>query len=769
MPLSDEEIVRQLMSTFKAEADEHLEVLNERLLELEKGTVDDRRGLLEEIFREAHSLKGAARAVDAGAIETIAHRIENVFAVAKRGELELKPNHFDLLYEGLDCMKAALSAVIEGAGTPDHSGLLVRLDRVVAPGADAPQGAVAAPVDTGQSAGRLKNKSRGANGATGSAAADPKRKRNTKRNGGVEETVRVSTRKLDALMTHVEELLVSKIRTEQRVSELKDLKSALQDWQKSWFKHRGAYDKLRRQPHEDLVEILSFLGENQENLKHFWSHTNRLLQDFSKDSMRMSLITEDLQEDIRRVRMLPVTSIFEGYKRMVRDLARAQNKQINLQVIGAETELDKRLIEGIKDPLMHLIRNAIDHGIETSGVRAAAGKPAMGTIKLCAGQQGNTIKIEIEDDGTGLNIDKIKAIAVDKGVISAQESRALSDEDARLLIFQSGFSTADKVTSVSGRGIGLDVVKTNIEKLNGLVHVSPGSAGGTRFTLSLPLTLSTSRVLLIETAGETYAVPTAAVERIVRVDRDEVFTVGDRDVIRVAERSISLVGVRNILELPNDEGSGKSGKLPVIILGAAEKRVAFAVDSLLGETEIVIKSLGKMMSRVRNVSGATILGNGKVVMILNVGDMIKAARRTKHRSAPESRTAPPKTPVKKKKDVTVLVVDDSITTRIMEKNILESAGYHVSLANDGLEALETLRRDHFDLIVSDVDMPRMNGFELTTKVKQSEELQNLPVVLVTALDSTADKARGLECGADAYIVKHSFDQRNLLETIEQLV
>ena len=765
MPLSDEEIMRQLMSTFKAEADEHLEVLNKRLLELEKNTADDRGGLLEEIFREAHSLKGAARAVDAGSIEAIAHQTENVFAAAKRGELELKPSHFDLLYEGFDYMKTALSAVVEGTSSPDNSGLLTRLNRVATPDADAFQQGVAAQVDPGRSTATPKNGRPAANRSNGSTNANSK----AKRNGGVEETVRVSTRKLDALMTHVEELLVSKIRTEQRISELKDLKGALQEWQKSWFKNRGAYDKLRRQPHEDLVGILSFLGENQENLKHFWLHTNRLLQDFSKDSTRMSLITEDLQEDIRRVRMLPVASLFEGYKRMVRDLARAQNKQINLQVVGTGTELDKKLIEGIKDPLMHLIRNSIDHGIEAPGVRVAAGKPAVGTIKLTAGQHGNVIKIEIEDDGAGLNLDKIRAVAVDKGVITEQESRALSDEDVRLLIFQSGFTTADKVTSVSGRGVGLDVVKINIEKLNGLVHVNPSSAGGTRFTFNLPLTLSTSRVLLIEAAGETYAIPTAAVERIVRVDRDEIFTVGDKDVIRIEDRSISLVSVRNILESPSDEESEKSGKLPVIILGAAEKRVAFVVDSLLGETEIVIKSLGKMMSRVRNVSGATILGNGKVVMILNVGDMIKAARRTQLRSAPEPRAAKPNTSVELKKDVTVLVVDDSITTRIMEKNILESAGYHVFLANDGLEALETLRRDHFDLIVSDVDMPRMNGFELTTRVKQSEELQDLPVVLVTALDSTADKARGLECGADAYIVKHSFDQKSLLETIEQLV
>ncbi len=759
MPISDEKIMQQLMSTFKAEADEHLEALNKHLLDLEKNSTGDHKSILEEVFREAHSLKGAARSVEAGAIETTAHGIETVFAAAKRRELELKPVHFDLLYEGLDYMKAALVALAEGVDAPDHSGLLARLDRTAQPAGSSVE-KTAAPANKPETAAGQPN------GSSDSTTASQKTKKNKSK--GIEETVRVSTRKLDALMTHVEELLVSKIRTEQRISELKDLKGALQEWQKSWFKHRGAYDSLRRQPRDEMAELLSFLGENQENLKQLWSNTNHLLQDFSKDSMRMSLITEDLQEDIRRVRMLPVASIFEGYKRMVRDLARAQNKQINLQLAGSQTELDKKLIEGIKDPLMHIIRNSIDHGIEAPAVRTAAKKAATGTIKLSAGQHGNTIKVEIEDDGAGLDIDKIKAAAVNKGVISEQEAGALSDEDARLMIFQSGFSTADKVTNVSGRGIGLDVVKTNIEKLNGLVHVSASPGGGTRFTFNLPLPVATARVLLIEPAGETYAIPTTAVERIIRVAHDEIFTVGDQNVIRVADRSISLVGVRDVLEVPDDGELPAPGKLPVIILGAAEKRVAFAVDSLLGETEIVIKSLGKMMSRVRNVSGATILGSGQVVMILNVGDMIKSARQAKRRSAPAPKTPTPDV-LNEKKVVAVLVVDDSITTRIMEKNILESAGYQVSLANDGVEALETLRHNHFDLVVSDVDMPRMNGFELTAHVKESEGLQNLPVVLVTALDSAADKERGLECGADAYIVKRSFDQQNLLDTIEQLV
>lgn len=745
MPLTEDEIMLQLMSTFKAEADDHLTSLTSLLLRLEKAD-EDGAELLEEIFRAAHSLKGAARAVEIECIETTSHGMENVFAAAKRGDLTLTPGHYDLLYKAIDKISSCLTALAAGEPAPEaDEALLGRLEESVTAVETDNQPALAEA--TGQ--------------------AKPKAKKSS---GAVEDMVRVSTRKLDGLMTHVEELLVSKIRGEQRVAELKEIKTALQNWQKSWFKVRGTYDKQRRQPQQEITDLVAFLGENQDNLKWFWTQTNQLLQEFSKDSLRMSLITEDLQEDILRVRMMPVASVFDSYHRVVRDLARAQKKKVNLVVSGSTVELDKKLIEGIKDPLMHIIRNAVDHGIEEPTVRKAAGKPETGTVWLRASQQGNTIQVEVEDDGGGIDLGRIVQVAIDKGIIASQQAKGLSDEDIRLLIFQSGFSTAVNITNVSGRGVGMDVVKTNIEKLNGLVHISPRAGGGTRFAFSLPLTLSTSRVLLVKAGGETFAIPTTSVERIVRVDRSEIFTVGSSAAIRIAGRSLSLVNVADVLELDGATDDAEASKIPVIILGAAERRVAFSIDSLLGETEIVIKTLGKMMSRVRNVSGATILGNGQVVMILNVSDMIKSAKSARHRIfTSEVETHSASVHDLNKGRISVLIVDDSITTRIMEKNILESAGYNVALANDGMEAYEALKLNQFDLLISDVDMPRMNGFELTAKVKQSHELKDLPIVLVTSLDSSADRERGLECGADAYIIKHSFDQKNLLETIEQLV
>ncbi len=747
MSKTEDTMSQQLMATFRIEADEHLQNLNSLLLKVEKGPdPDELQTLIENMFREAHSLKGAARAVDATFMEVIAHGLENVFAAAKQDEIITTPALFDTLYESLDHISVSLETLgsAEEADN-DPAELRARLDK-------------AAKGDPSASQKKMP------------ANASKKKPKSTTASGGsakkVEETIRVSTRKLDGLMTHVEELLVSKIRNEQRLSELKEIKGFLGGWQKSWAKTRIACDRIRRHSDGDLEEIVSFLGENQQNLKFMWHLTNKLFQNYSRDTMRMSLVTEDLQSDIRGVRMFPVSIIFDGYRRMVRDLAREQGKQVDLVITGSDTELDKKVVEGIKDPLMHMLRNSVDHGIEKPDARIAKGKPPCGTIWLEASQRGNGIAIEVKDDGRGVDIERIKNTVLARGILSSQEIKAMNEDDLQQMIFRSGFSTSTTVSSLSGRGVGLDVVKTNIEELNGLVSVYKGEPGGTRFLIELPLTLSTSRVLLISCRGETYAIPTSMVERIVRVNKKDIFSVGTKETITVGGRSLSLARLGPLLELPRRITSESDDTLNVIIVGVAEKRVAIAVDSLEGENEIVIKSLGKMMARVRNVSGATVLGTGKVVIILNVADLVKSAKKNDGIEAKELELQSDNRLGRTK---SVLVVDDSMTARILEKNILESAGYDVVLANDGVEALRALKSNDCDLIISDIDMPNMNGFDLTQKIKNHDNHRDTPVVLVTALDSPADRERGLDAGADVFMTKHGFDQKNFLATIEQLI
>ncbi|HEX21260.1 MAG TPA: hybrid sensor histidine kinase/response regulator, partial [Actinobacteria bacterium] len=373
--------------------------------------------------------------------------------------------------------------------------------------------------------------------------------------------------------------------------------------------------------------------------------------------------------------------------------------------------------------------------------------------------------IEVEDDGCGIDVDMIREVAVEKGLIDAQEAQNLSEREALFLIFKSGFSTSPIITNVSGRGVGLDVVRQNVEKLNGMINIISVKDKGTKFSISLPLTLTTSRALLANVGQETFAIPTSSIERILRIQHQEISSIAGKDAIKIGDEPISIVRLDQILELPAEQKQLLAhDKITVIVLGSAEKRIAFVVDGVVGEMEIVVKSLGKQLVRVRNVSGATILGTGKVVMILNTADLIRSAQKIENcgLSLVEAQ---------KEKQTTrqILVVDDSITTRTLEKNILESVGFSVKLAKDGIEALEKLQKHKFDLIVSDVDMSEMNGLELTSKVKSNNRFADIPVVLVTALESDVDRERGIEVGADAYLVKSSFDQNNLIETVSQLI
>jgi two-component system chemotaxis sensor kinase CheA len=462
--------------------------------------------------------------------------------------------------------------------------------------------------------------------------------------------------------------------------------------------------------------------------------------------------------------MLPLATITPTFGRMVRDLAREQNKQINLTMVGGDTELDKRVLEQIKDPLIHLLRNAVDHGLESPAQRQQAGKPAEGQITLAASQQGNNVVITISDDGEGLDIPAIRLAAVRKGLLDKAEVEKLNEAEVAHLIFNSGLSTSKIITDISGRGVGLDVVRQNVEELHGALEVSFGPGQGTTFTLTLPLTLASSRGLLVRAGQQTFALPLTTVERMLHVERSAIASVEGREAMTHQGKPIALAWLEDLLELPS--GSKEANPLTVVIVAVAEKRLGLIVDSLVGEQEIVMKSLGKQLAKVTGIAGATVLGSGQVILALHAADLVKLAGRTASRPS----TGPKARPAEEKQHKTILVVDDSITTRTLEKNILEAAGYQVKLATDGEEALAVLVSSGLpDLIVSDVNMPRLDGFELTKRVKQDKRHADIPVILVTSLDSPADKARGIEVGADAYIVKSKFDQGNLLEIVEQLV
>jgi two-component system chemotaxis sensor kinase CheA len=760
MPLSDK-MLKELMATFQAELQEHLDTLSKGLLSLEQNPApDERSNLLTNIFRAAHSIKGGARAVNLKDIETIAHRIEDVLVKIREGGLSLTPAHFDHLLSAADAIGTAMAAHLRGEQLSDGliTPVLDRLDNIVSSSSQTPV-----------------SKDTESLPAPPHATPPPQAVKEQQPIGSrpirADETIRVRTTKLDALMDGLSELLVMQMRMEKLLSQVKTLQERTVDWQKKWLKARPQCNRLRRQNPNldkmDLTPIFDFLEKNEEELKALSIDLNMLLNRSTHDSNHLQLVTENLQTGIHSARMLPIATLFNQFPRMVRDLGHDQGKEIVLEREGQETEVDRQALELIKDPLTHLLRNAVDHGLEGPEERLASGKPRQGTIRLRAEQRGTNLVLTVSDDGRGIDLDAVQRAALERGLVSSGKIADLSEREVVDLIFHSGLSTARQITDLSGRGVGMDVVRKNLEQARGSIRVETRPGLGTTFILTLPITLTTSQVLLVRVAGDTIGLPMMNVERILHVDVKQIGTINGHPAIYAEGHPLSLISLANALKLPEMEQSLPSdAKIPAVILSMAEMRIALRVAGFLSTQQVVVKSLGGQLHRVRNIAGAAILGDGQLVTILNVSDLMKSIQ-----AKPDTSWAP-SIVTKEVKRWRVLLVDDSITTRALEKHILESAGYEVLAAADGQEAWELICKNESglpDLVVSDINMPKMDGFALTQSIKSDGRYSRMPVVLVTSLESSQDRLHGMEAGADAYIVKSTFDQRELLETIERMI
>jgi len=795
-----EKIKKKIMQTFSAEFNDHSRTLNNGFLELENNpSKEDQNQLLEELFRCAHSLKGSAQAVGLGRIAGFAGNLESALSKIQHGKLTPTPEIFDTLFSYLDMMKQAM-AVQPGDGNrsaEQKDGRSGFAEAVQAQQAPASAAAVPGEGDDPAAASDPEPNiphptATGPEQAPADRSAEPS-KIETSPEGSVQDrsllpkddsyttvqpshlldfstdTIRVATEKIDTLMDGVGELLVARMFAEQRLEEVKTLQQKLIRWKKSWRSVRNHYHALRRKKSSSSVlaaPLFEFLGHNREHLKTLDRGINGLIGSLKNDHNHLALLTDNLQNKVRHVRMLPIDTLFDFFPRMVRDLARKRKKEISFRMEGGEFELDRHIIESIKDPMIHLLRNAVDHGIELPDQREKAGKNRRGTILLRAVRKGNTIVLNISDDGAGIDIDALKETAVNRKFLTVDEIDALSDQEAVELVFRSGLSSLTRVTDLSGRGVGLDVVRRNLEVLHGLVRVDTFTGRGTTFTLTLPLTLATSQVLLVAVADQTLAVPIASVERIQRIAFSDIGCIDGKDAVSINNTALPLVSLARFLGLDAsalERPESFIRTVPIVILGLGEKRVAFRVDRFLGTQEVVIKTMGRQLRRVPNIAGATTLGDGRVVMILNVTDLLKSA----HISPAITKRKPAE--VREIRRRNVLVVDDSITTRTLEKNILENAGFSVLAAADGEEAWALIQNDPPDVIVADIDMPRMDGFDLTQNVKNNDRYKNIPVVLVTSMDRKKDRIRGMESGANAYITKQMFEQQALLETIEELM
>jgi len=775
MAKQNDAFLKKLLATFRVEADEHLKAMSAGLFELEKNPAAARHAeIVESVFREAHSLKGAARAVNIKEIESVCQPLESVLAALKGKQLTVSPPLFDLLYQTIDALGVLLTgeAVVSESSRTMFEPLIRRLG-------DALQGRLAQPAATQQAPTAPPPDTQvktAAPVAIASLAA---------------ETVRVSTQKLDAVMRQVEELLSPRLASAQRAKELREIAASFATWKKQRARIRPALRLIERYaektgngaavsispakfPAQELPKLLEHLEAEQMFMKTLEERLLRLSKFAAHDRRTLVGMSDSLLHDVKEMHLLPFSSLLESFPRFIRELARDQGKQVELAVQGSEIEIDRRILEEMKAPLIHLLRNCIDHGIEQPGVRQDRGKPQHGTITAAIAQKdGGKIEIRVADDGAGIDAAKVKAAACKLGVVSAEEAEKLGEQEAQALIFQSGISTSQIITDVSGRGLGLAIVREKIERLGGTVTLESHAGGGTSFRIVLPLTLATFRGVLVRIGEHCFVIPALSVERAARVDQQDIQTVENRATIPLDGQAVALVSLGDVLELPRrktphrDETGKSPERTAVVVLGVGHQRVAFQVDEVLGEQEVLVKTLGRQLARVRNIAGASVLGTGQVVAVLNVPDLLKSA--VKQAAPPPVAAETPAGTHGAAKKQAILVVEDSITSRALLKNILESAGYLVTTAVDGMDAYTTLKAGAFDLIVSDVEMPRMDGFDLTAKVRADKRLGELPVVLVTALESREHRERGIDVGANAYIVKSSFDQSNLLEVIRRLI
>lgn len=700
--------MQELVQDFLVETNEIIENLDHDLVELESNQND--LELLNKIFRGAHTMKGSSSFLGFNKLAELTHHAEDILNKLRKGEMVVTREIMDTLLEFVDKTKQIISDIENGTDNTDCTSVIEDLKLA--------------------SEGKLTSKTKNTSAAQPAAAPAPKPQAAPKQEAPkvvhqatpVEQTIRVDVSRLDSLVNLVGELVLSRNMLSQIAGELEN-------------KFENEYLV------EQLLVATNSIGMN----------------------------TTELQLAIMKTRMIAIGKVFNKFPRVVRDIARDTGKEIELIISGEETELDKQVIESIGDPLLHMIRNSCDHGVETPDVRLAKGKPRMGTVNLSAYHEGNHVVIEIKDDGAGMDPNKLKRKAIEKGVITVDEANSMDDKQAFALIFKPGFSTAEKITNISGRGVGMDVVRTNIEKLNGIITIDSKIDEGSTFYLKLPLTLAIIQALLVEVAGETFAIPLASVVETVRITNEEIHSFEGREVLKLRDRVLSLIRLDEAFALDELE----QDEIYVVVVALAEKQLGFIVDKLIGQEEIVIKSLGDYLGGNPGIAGATITGDGRVRLILDVAGVIEVAqnmprriRNTKKLSS--NKRAAVQTASKKTNAVKVLICDDSSTDRKITKKILESQDWIETVeAPSGKDALSLLERDSsIDLIISDIMMPDMDGFRLARSIR--EKGYDIPIIAISARMEPADRKKMNASGMNAFIQK-PINQQLLLDKIDELI
>lgn len=738
------------LESFRQEAEDHFTKLSNGFLQLEKEK--ENRAVLDEVFRVAHTLKGSSRMMGFNDISDVAHVMEDLLDKVRSKTLTLTENMVDAFLEALEGLEQLLDSKMKNVeSSVDVEAVKTKLRGCAAHEARAEEEATgeAAPADVEELSVT----------ATGFRPVDTET-----------EEIRVKIVKLDQLMNLTGELIVHKSQLDQNIKRLGGLRSRMEKLNNMLFKLKeegeilaeASASDILREMNETLAEAAALGGQMREE-------SMDMREDLAESNRRMGILIRQVQQGVMKVRMLPLSTIFAIVPTYVRKMAKEAEKKVKVVMTGEATELDKRIIDEIKDPLMHLIRNCIDHGIESEYDRGKSNKPKEGAIFLSAYSQGSQVVIEVGDDGRGIQPQKVKQKAVDLKLITSQQVEDWTESDLLNLIFLPGFSTVESVSTTSGRGVGMDVVKERVEKLKGMIEIKNVVGKGVTFFIKLPLTLSISDALLVRCGGQGFALPLPSIERVLTVKKEDIQRIETKEAVLVGGQLVPMVRLMDVMRIKLKEAPFRpfvqEKPQPVIVVGLAERRLGLLVDDILAKQEIVIKSIEDAVGDVENVAGVTILGNGEIALILDIPSILNTARGISRITVHEVKEQA----VEEEKIIQVLAVEDSLTARELIRSILESAQYKVEVAVDGVDALQKLSLYKFDLILTDVQMPRMDGIELVQKIRKSEEYKDTPVVILSTMGSDADKRRGIEAGATAYLVKSGFQQQELLDLVERLV
>lgn len=799
MTHSDDEFYAVLLATFREDAEELLTGITEGLIKLEEAKESPDPSYIEEVFRKTHSLKGAARAVNLREIESVCLNLENIFSLMKREEFIASAAEFDLFH---DSVKSIRNFLAEGERKSPQPVEIVqrlraslaerkpseRMEEVVLPPMEDVFSEISPLIRKPGSEDKKKIIPLNPDPAAFAAPSTFLEVKpalhsygqgygNDMYHGHVmaeSGTVRIAAKKLDRLIIGSDELLSTRLFLTHRMQELEEMMSRFSLWK---WNHSLVFNDLHLiretlfgqnrtalPPElvlflERVVDFLTYDREFVTNLQHdLAAHIHAT--DLDRSALEAS--TTEIVDLIHDAVLVPVSSILTPISGQIRQNSRALGKEVELKSEGGEIEMDRRILDMLKVPLMHLINNSVDHGIEYPDERQERRKPTRGQIRIkITAHSGSKVEITLSDDGRGIDREKIRQTALGKGLLTQDEALSMSENEAIWLIFRSGLTTSPMITDLSGRGLGLAIVEDTITRMGGEVLVSSELGKGTTFSLILPIRLATLRGLVIRNGTCHYVIPVQQILQVVRVMKD---TVESKDVRQMVTYKGEMVPIVWLSEALGNQGCGSGNpqeEIPIVIVAYGAGKIAYAVDEVHQVQEIVVRPLGTQLRRIKRITGAAVLGDGRLALVLDPPELIQEGLRLSG-LAPVDQT-------RTKASGRVLIVEDSVTSRALLRNTLEKAGFDVITAGDGMEALSKLLEEPVDLVVSDVDMPRMNGFTLTEKIRSDERLSHLPVVLVTALDSREDRDHGLSSGANAYILKGSFERNDLVRTVKGLL